>query len=195
MVPSLSQRRARHVPRLVRRKRRKFSELSRRIGDRAGEISAQCGLIPGKHATAENSLRVLRVLGGGELLELHSSVTNNHSVLVVDDEPLTRWSVAETLRDSGYAVAQAGDALQALESVRAKGADVVLIDALLSDSTDLRVVSVLRRLSPESKIIVMTAYGSDALNREARSRGALTVLDKPFDMSVLPPVVAKALAA
>jgi two-component system, response regulator, stage 0 sporulation protein F len=164
------------------------------MSDRVGEISAVCGLIPGTETTAANLLSVLSVIGVGELLELHSSVTNKQSILVVDDEPLTRWSVAETLRDSGYAVAQAGDALQALESVRAKGADVVLIDALLPDSTDLRVVSVLRRLSPESKIIVMTAYGSDALNREARSRGALTVLDKPFDMSVLPPVVARALA-
>ena len=41
------------------------------------------------------------------------------TVLVVDDEPLVRWSVAETLVDSGYAVTQAGDALQALESVKA----------------------------------------------------------------------------
>lgn len=117
------------------------------------------------------------------------------TVLVVDDEPLVRWSVAETLGDSGYAVAQAGDALQALESVKANAADVVLLDVRLPDSSDLGVVSVLRRLSPDSKIILMTAYGSDALNQEARSRGAFTVLDKPFDMSVLAPLVAQALAA
>jgi DNA-binding NtrC family response regulator len=131
----------------------------------------------------------------GEFLELHVDVSTKHTVLVVDDEPLVRWSVAETLGDCGYSVAQAGDALQALESVRATGADVVLLDVRLPDSTDLGVVSVLRRLSPESKIILMTAYGSDALNEEARSRGASTVLDKPFDMSVLPPLVAKVLAA
>ena len=122
-------------------------------------------------------------------------VSNQQTVLVVDDEPLVRWSVAETLGDSGYSVAEAGDALQALESVTAKGADVVLLDVRLPDSSDLGVVTVLRRLSPKSKIIVMTAYGSDALSEEARSRGAFSVLDKPFDMSVLPPLVARALAA
>src|SRR5580765_5674198 len=53
------------------------------------------------------------------------------TVLVVDDEPLVRWSVAETLGDSGYVVTQAGDALQALESVKATGADVVLLDVCL----------------------------------------------------------------
>ena len=126
---------------------------------------------------------------------MHVDVSTKHTILVVDDEPLVRWSVAETLGDCGYSVAQAGDALQALESVRAIGADVVLLDVRLPDSTDLRVVSVLRRLSPASKIILMTAYGSDALDQEARSRGASTVLDKPFDMSVLEPLVAKVLAA
>ena len=117
------------------------------------------------------------------------------SVLVVDDEPLVRWSVAETLGDSGYAVSQAGDALQALESVTATPVDVVLLDLRLPDSSDLGVVAILRRLSPASKIILMTAYGYETLNEEARSRGAFTVLDKPFDMSVLSALVAKALAA
>ena len=123
------------------------------------------------------------------------SVNSTHTVLVVDDEPLVRWSVAETLGDSGYAVTQAGDALQALESVKAERADVVLLDVWLPDSSDLGLVSVMRRLSPDSKIILMTAYGSKALNDEARSRGAFGVIDKPFDMSALPPLIAEALAA
>ena len=117
------------------------------------------------------------------------------TVLVVDDEPLVRWSVSETLGESGYAVTQAGNALQAFEAVKATGADVVLLDVQLPDSSDLGVVSVMRRLSPATKIILMTSFGSDALNNEARSRGAFSVLDKPFDMSVLPPLVAEALAA
>jgi DNA-binding NtrC family response regulator len=122
-------------------------------------------------------------------------VSTTPTVLVVDDEPLVRWSVSETLGDSGYAVTQAGDALQAFEAVKARGADVVLLDVQLPDSSDLGVVSVMRRLSPATKIILMTSFGSDALTSEARSRGAFSVLDKPFDMSVLPPLVASALAA
>ncbi len=126
---------------------------------------------------------------------MRSVVSLKPTVVVVDDEPLVRWSVAETLGDSGYTVSEAGDALQAVEAVTAEHADVVLLDVRLPDSTDLGVVSVLRRLSPDTKIILMTAYGSDALAQEARSRGAFGVLDKPFDLSVLSPLVAKALAA
>ena len=107
------------------------------------------------------------------------------TVLVVDDEPLVRWSVCETLGESGYGVAQAGDALQALTAVKASGPDIVLLDVRLPDSEDLRVVSMMRRLSPPTKIILMTSYGSDALNSEARSRGAFGVLDKPFDIADL----------
>jgi len=135
------------------------------------------------------------VRGGGEFLELGQRVSTTPTVLVVDDEPLVRWSVAETLGDSGYAVTQAGDALQALESVKAAHADVVFLDVWLPDSSDLVLLSIMRRLSPDSKIILMTAYGSKALNDEARSRGAFGFLDKPFDMTVLPTLVAEALTA
>jgi DNA-binding NtrC family response regulator len=117
------------------------------------------------------------------------------TVLVVDDEPLVRWSLAETLIDSGYSVTQAGDALQALEAVAGARTDIVLLDMRLPDSSDLGVLSLLRRLSPQTKIILITAYGSDALTEEACLRGAFSVLDKPFDMCVLAPLVAKALAA
>jgi len=139
-------------------------------------------------------LSVLCVLSGGELLDYRSSVTAPN-VLVVDDEPLVRWSVAETLEDSGYRVTQAGDALSAFEALNGKGgaADVVLLDLRLPDSSDLGVLSMMRRLSPTTPIILMTAYGSNALRAEARRRGAYAVIDKPFDMSTLPPLVSEAL--
>jgi DNA-binding NtrC family response regulator len=116
-------------------------------------------------------------------------------VLVVDDEPLVRWSVSETLSDSGYDVLQAGDALSALETVRRPGgADVVLLDLRLPDASDLCVLSMMRRLSPKMPIILMTAYGSETLDAEARSRGACAVINKPFDMSALPALVQSALS-
>jgi DNA-binding NtrC family response regulator len=117
------------------------------------------------------------------------------NILVVDDEPLARWSVAETLIDSGYRVTQAGDALSALEAMNGKGgaADLVLLDLRLPDSSDLGVLSMMRRLSPTTPIILMTAYGSEALTAEARSRGAYAVINKPFDMSALPPLIAAAI--
>jgi DNA-binding NtrC family response regulator len=51
----------------------------------------------------------------------------------------------------------------------------------------------MRRLSPTTPIILMTAYGSEALNAEARNRGAYAVIDKPFYMGALPQLVKNAL--
>src|SRR5687767_7183600 len=62
------------------------------------------------------------------------------SVLVVDDEALIRWSLAEVLGERGYTVSEAGDARTAVAAI--EGAidpfDVVLLDYRLPDSADLR---------------------------------------------------------
>jgi len=128
-------------------------------------------------------------------LNCYAGVTSP-TVLVVDDEPLVRWSVSETLTDSGYRVMQAGDALSALEAINGKGgaADLVLLDLRLPDSSDLGVLSMMRRLSPRTPIILMTAHGSEALAADARARGAYAVINKPFDMSMLPPLVRRAMS-
>ena len=120
-----------------------------------------------------------------------------NTILIVDDEPLVRWSVAETLTDSGYRVTSAADAADALRAMMGAGSrpDVVLLDIDLPDSKDLSVLSAIRQISPDSSVIVMTAYGSRKLFDEARERGAFASVDKPFEMSSLAPLVARALAS
>lgn len=119
------------------------------------------------------------------------------TILVVDDEPLARWSVSETLHESGYGVVEAGDAESALRAMSAPGAptDLVLLDFSLPDSDDLGLLTAMHALRPATPIILMTAYGSDELFAEARQRGAFASLHKPFEMNDLSPLVARALAA
>lgn len=115
-------------------------------------------------------------------------------VLVVDDEALVRWSVAETLAAQGYEVTEAGDAASAIRTFSAPVVtDVVLLDLRLPDSDDLRVLSMMRRLSPATPVILMTAYGSPEILAEARRIGAFSVVNKPFDMRDLGPLVERAL--
>jgi DNA-binding NtrC family response regulator len=120
---------------------------------------------------------------------------NGRTVLVVDDEPLVRWSVSETLRDSGYRVTQAADAWSAMQAVEVSGrpTDVVLLDLQLPDADDLTVLSAMHAVSPATQIILITAYGTKELSIEARKRGAFDVLNKPFDMSAVAPMVARAI--
>src|SRR2546430_8266769 len=85
------------------------------------------------------------------------SVKNLGCVLVIDDEPLVRWSVAETLADAGYDVIEADDGASAIQVCSACARpDVVLLDLSLPDSTDLGLLASLRRLSPGTPIVIIT---------------------------------------
>jgi DNA-binding NtrC family response regulator len=115
-------------------------------------------------------------------------------VLVVDDEALIRWSVAETLRDRGYAVTEAGSAHDALRAVAGDEArfDVVVLDLLLPDSCDLMLLSRIRALHPELPVILMTAFGPPEIVEGALHLGAYRVVSKPFEMDDLAGLVAHA---
>ncbi len=103
-------------------------------------------------------------------------------VLVVDDEMLIRWSISETLRHDGHKVLEAGTAAQALEHIERTPPDVVLLDYWLPDSTDLSLLATIRRRSPTSAVVMMTAHGGPSMTSEALELGALCVLSKPLDM-------------
>jgi DNA-binding NtrC family response regulator len=107
--------------------------------------------------------------------------------LVVDDEPLLRWSVAETLGDEGWQVTEAGTAASALAAFPAiaDASGLVFLDLRLPDSDDLHVLAAMQRLSPGTPVILMTAHGTPDLADAARDVGAFAVIDKPFDMSDL----------
>jgi len=118
------------------------------------------------------------------------------TVLVVDDEALTRWSMAEVLGEGGYGVTVAGDAASALHAIATanRAPDVIFLDLRLPDSTDLAALSVIRRCAPQTALVLMTAHGNAEVYREARRRGAAAVIDKPFDMRDLVPLVEHVLA-
>lgn len=119
------------------------------------------------------------------------------TVLVVDDEPLTLWSMAEVLGERGYRVIVAGDAASALQAIATTDSlpEVVFLDLSLPDSTDLAALSVIHRFSPRTAIVLMTAHGTPALFAEARRRGAAEVVDKPFEIGAIAPMVERVLAA
>ena len=115
-------------------------------------------------------------------------------VLVVEDERLLRWSVAETLGQSGHTVIEASDgasAIRALESARGS-VDVVLLDYRLPDSNDLTLLATIRRIAPRSAVVLMTIYGSPEIAHDALQLGAYQILNKPFDMHEVSRIVLRA---
>jgi DNA-binding NtrC family response regulator len=111
-------------------------------------------------------------------------------VLVVDDEPLIRWSIAETLGAAGHQVVEAQDAASALQAL-ADGPKpaLVLLDYRLPDSNDLGLLEKIRGIAPATTVIMMTAFGTPDVTTGALKLGATKVLNKPFNMHDLEAVV------
>jgi DNA-binding NtrC family response regulator len=108
-------------------------------------------------------------------------------VLVVDDEPLIRWSVIETLAERGLYVEQASDAASALREITTAPLpfDAVVLDLRLPDMRDLSLLATIRQLLPEATVVLMTAYGTDDVIERAIALGAVSVLTKPFELGSL----------
>ena len=106
------------------------------------------------------------------------------TVLVVDDEALIRWTLAQALGERGYDVTEAGDGRGAIAAVEAAADpfDVVLLDYRLPDSADLRLLGTLKRLAPTTRIIMVTAHSNQELTQGATAMGAFRVISKPFEV-------------
>lgn len=106
--------------------------------------------------------------------------------LVVDDEPLIRWAVSESLTGLGFDVSEAPDAATALKMVTTSPLpfQIVVLDLRLPDMHDLSLLGTLRQLLPTARLFLMTAFGTPEVIAQARSLGT-TVLSKPFELEEL----------
>jgi DNA-binding NtrC family response regulator len=116
-------------------------------------------------------------------------------VLVVDDERLIRWSLAESLTDAGSSVVEAENGSAALRSVSEAAPDVIVLDYRLPDSNDLNLLAAIRRLAPHSPVILMTAFSTPEVARGALELGAFCVVSKPFEVAELVSLVGQAHAS
>ena len=117
-------------------------------------------------------------------------------VLVIDDEPLIRWSLSQTLEQAGHSVVEAGDGNSALRALSAgEPFVVVLLDYRLPDSNDLNLLAAIRKLAPASAVIMMTAFGTPDVMASAIKLGAYQVIPKPFEVHDVPSLVLEAHSA
>lgn len=107
------------------------------------------------------------------------------SILVIDDEEMTTWAFEEFLSSSGYRPLIAHTAEQGLELVRRERPDVVICDVRLPGMSGLEALEQIRRASPETFVVLMTAYGTAQTAIEAIQKGAYDYLTKPLDLKQL----------
>ncbi len=103
----------------------------------------------------------------------------SHAILVADDEPGVRESLAEVLRDAGYRVETAADGTTALAALEANDFSVVVTDLRMPGADGLSVLKRAREVSPQTIVIVMTAHASVDTAVDALRAGAFDYVLKP----------------
>jgi DNA-binding NtrC family response regulator len=117
-------------------------------------------------------------------------------VLVIDDEPMIRWSVAKTLQAAGHDVTVCETAREGMALYAALRPDVVLVDLRLSDENGATILQAIHKdAGPKTAVIVMTAFEEDCPAETARQLGAFEYLRKPFDFGGLDSLVRRAVNA
>ena len=107
-------------------------------------------------------------------------------ILLVDDDSVTRSNMAEYLRGTGrYEVADKGNGEEAIEYISAKKCDIILVDIKMPRANGIEVIRKAREMSPDTGIVVISAWVSDDVSNEALSAGASDYLAKPIDLKVL----------
>lgn len=111
------------------------------------------------------------------------------SVLVVEDDDLSRDVVAALIRLDGAKVGEAKGYHDALGALQKEAFDAILIDRSLGDGDGLDLLRTLRASSPDAKCIIVSASVPEELRREAMAVGASAVLEKPVTRAMLSEVL------
>jgi DNA-binding response OmpR family regulator len=82
------------------------------------------------------------------------------NILVVDDEPVARQSMTDILRLEGYTVNSVPNGQSAVEYVRTHPVELMIVDLRMPGMDGLEVVQVVNQISPETEVILLTAFGS-----------------------------------
>ena len=104
-------------------------------------------------------------------------------VLVVDDSALSRRTLRQILEPAGYDVTEAEDGLIALERYFLDKPDVVLLDLVMKGMYGLEVLTKLRELDGEAKVVVVSADIQTSSQELVEAAGARAFVNKPFDRS------------
>jgi two-component system, NtrC family, response regulator HydG len=106
-------------------------------------------------------------------------------ILVVDDEAGLRDSLRRALSRQGHSVDEASAVDEALRKLDATAFDLLLTDIRLKDRSGLEIVTFARQKRPDTRIVVMTAFGSVNVAVDAMRVGADDFLEKPFRMDAV----------
>jgi len=112
----------------------------------------------------------------------------------VDDEKLVRWSIQQSMDKENCRVVSASDGSEAIEKIKKERFDLIITDLVMPGFNGIEVAKKARELQPDTKIVMMTAYGSVLDREEAKKAGVSSFLNKPFMINEVRSVIAKLLS-
>ena len=115
----------------------------------------------------------------------------NKKILVIDDEENARVGLCRLLGNEGYSVTCAGNGHEALAQLRVENFQLVISDINMPKMNGLDFLKEVQQLQPETRVIMMTAYGDVESYLEAMNLGASEYLHKPVRIKDLKSVMHK----
>jgi DNA-binding NtrC family response regulator len=108
-----------------------------------------------------------------------------HRLLIVEDEPLLRITMADALRKEGWTVDVAEDGVKGAALFEQHQHDVVLSDLVMPKLGGMELLKRIKALQPETTVLIITAHGTVDRAVEAMREGASDFITKPFSMAQL----------
>jgi two-component system response regulator (stage 0 sporulation protein F) len=115
--------------------------------------------------------------------------------MVVDDRWGIRKLLSEVLQGVGYQVVTASSGKEALELMKEHTVDLILLDMKMSGMDGLETLTLLKKVRPQTVVLIMTAYEEVEGLKEASRRGAAGYISKPFDIEEIKALIAVKLQA
>ena len=116
------------------------------------------------------------------------------TILIVDDEPSMRLALSESLESCGYEICTSEDGVDALKKFHDDRFSVVITDMRMPKMSGMEVLRGIKKISPRTPVIVITAYGTVNTAIEAMKEGASDFIMKPFSLEHLESVIKGAVA-
>ncbi len=105
---------------------------------------------------------------------------HSQKILIADDEFLIRWSLSQALSQEGYDVIAVEDGRKAIEAAKDQRFDVIITDLVMPDLDGWVVLETIRNTHALTRVIIITAHGTEDTGRMAKERGAWAYLEKPY---------------
>jgi DNA-binding NtrC family response regulator len=109
-------------------------------------------------------------------------MADQHTILIVDDEDSLTMTVSKDLTGNGYSVDTASNADEAIAIIRKKAFDLVFLDIKMPGKDGFEVLKFIKGHTPDTKVIMLTAYADLANAIESKRLGAEGFISKPYDL-------------